>query len=247
MTKPKKEEFDENIDMTLRAVVDGNNFSKIKLPSAIEISRHEAEVIAMWARPFSGTCMTDIEIHVSDIKPSNGLMVIGDLPEKLGNKIRPMMLKARLYGFGLRIMRELTTDPYKISIVRRAIDVPQLTITARSMKVFLGALGLDNVKEGLGVNTLQEARIGIDVFAQRLDNRSIQCMDLGVAHYREFSRRIVEYGMANGAVQILWGPERRGAVAAPKPEISYLPGEPGSAPTIQEMKAEFSELKRELH
>lgn len=206
-----------SIDMTLRAVVDGKQFAKIRLPEPLELSRKEAETIAVWARPFSGTCLIDMEIHISDIRPSSALMVLSDLSKNLGKKIKPLLTEARRYGFGLRITRETASDPYEMSILRRTIDVPQLTISARSLHVFLDVLGFMNVHEAYGSNDLHESRVVIDAFEERLRTRYTQCMEAGVAHYREYCQRIVEYGVANGATEIVWGPERRGAV---QPEIT---------------------------
>ena len=199
-------------EMTLRAVVDGKQFGKIRLPPPMELSRKEAETIAVWARPFSGTCLVDFDIHVSDIRPSSALMVLSDLTDKLAERIKPMLMEARRYGFGLRVMRETNVDPYEISIYRRTIDVPQLTVTARSLYVFLEALGFLAIREDANLNDMREARVSLDAFAERLSNRYTQCMEIGVAHYREYCQRIVEYGLANGATEIVWGPERRGAV-----------------------------------
>lgn len=203
----------KNVEMTLRAIVDGKQFGKIRLPDPIQFTAKEAERIAMWARPFSGTCLTDIQIHVGDIKPSSGLMVLSDLDPKLGKRIKAMLTEARRYGFGLRLMRETANDPYELSITRRTIDVPQLTVTARSLFAFLNTLGFLAVRTDTGPRENQEARVSIEVFAERLSNRYEKCMEDGVAHYREYSLRIVEYGKANGATEIIWGPERRGAVA----------------------------------
>lgn len=202
-----------NTEMTLRAVVDGKVLGKVKLPEAIELSRAEAEHVAAWARPFSGTCLTDLEIHVSDIRPSAALTVLSDLTGPLAKRIRPMLNDARRHGFGLRVMRETPSDPYYLGIYRRCIDVPQLTITARALQTFLDALGFLMKTDSNGETP--DATVSIDVFAERLSKKYTTCMDLGVAHYREYCQRIVEYGRANGATEIVWGPERRGAVTEP--------------------------------
>lgn len=203
---------DTSIEMTLRAVVEGKTLSKVKLPGPLKLSRKEAETVAVWARSFSGTFLMEMEIHVGDIRPSSGLMVISDLSSDLARKIRPLLIEARRYGFGLRIMRDTANDPYELTIIRRTIDVPQLTITTKALYIFLDALGFMAVKKEYGTNDLLETTVGIESFAQRLNSRYTQCMDAGVAHYREHCQRIVEYGLANMATQIVWGPERRGAV-----------------------------------
>lgn len=224
-----------SIEMTLRAIVDGKRFAKIRLPAPMELTRNEAELIAVWARPFSGTCLTDLEIHVSDIKPSNAMMVLSDLSSAIAKRIKPMLMEARLYGFGLRVMRETTNDPYELSIYRRCVDIPQLTITARSLSVFLAALGYTSIREEFGLNENHEARVDINTFAERLRTRYTQCMESGVAHYREYSQRIVEYGLANGASQIAWGPERRGTVAGELQEGADL--ETDQAATLEVRQA----------
>lgn len=200
-----------NTEMTLRAVVDGKELGKVKLPDPIELSRVEAEAVAVWARPFSGTCLVDMDVHVSDIRPSSGLMVLSDLNDRIGRRIRPLLVVARKYGFGLRIMRDTTNDPYTLEIFRRVVDVPQLTIPWRSLQAFLRALGYLTLR-GDG-KADDESFVNVDAFSDRLAAKGDECMEAGVAHYREFCLRIVEYGRANGAVQIVWGPERRGAVA----------------------------------
>ena len=199
-----------NTEMTLRAVVDGKELVKAKLPEPIELSRSEAEAIAVWARPFSGTCLTDLDVHVSDIRPSSGLMVLSDLSDKIARRIRPMLLSARKYGFGLRVMRDTANDPYMLEIFRRVVDVPQLTIPWRSLQAFLKAMGYHDLRAD--VQQEDEAKVSLDSFAERLAAKGDACMDAGVAHYRDFCLRIVEYGRANGASEIVWGPERRGAV-----------------------------------
>lgn len=206
--------IDNNTEMTLRAVVDGKVLSKVKLPEAIELSRTEAEHLATWARPFSGTCLTDLEILVSDIRPSAAIMVLSELSGSLGKRIRPMLTDARRHGFGLRIMRETPNDPYYLAVYRRCIDVPQLTITARALQTFLDAMGFF-MKSDAFVEGPKDVKVSIDSFEDRLGKKYSACMDLGVAHYREYCQRIVEYGKANGATEIIWGPERRGAVTEP--------------------------------
>lgn len=206
--------IDKNTEMTLRAVVDGKVLSRVKLPEAIELSRVEAEHIAAWARPFSGTCMTDLEIHVSDIRPSAALMVLSELSGPLAKRIRPMLNDARRHGFGMRVMRETSSDPYYLAVYRRCIDVPQLTITARALQTFLDAMGFF-MKSDAFAEGPTDVRVSIDSFQERLNKKYTACMDLGVAHYREYCQRIVEYGKANGATEIVWGPERRGAVTEP--------------------------------
>ncbi len=201
----------DRTETTLRAVVDGNDLRAAKIPDPLVLTRHEAEAIAAWARPFSGTCLTDIDIHVSDIRASSAIMNLTDLNAELAKKIKPILLDARKYGFGLRVMRELSDDPYELSIYRRVIDVPQLTVPFRSMKAFLQALGFISLESGIDETTNS---VNIDVFADRLSAKAEACMYGGVDHYREFCHRIVEYGRANGAREITWCPERRGAVPA---------------------------------
>lgn len=204
-----------NTEMTLRAVVDGKELGKVKLPDPIELTRNEAEAIAVWARPFSGTCLTDLDVHVSDIRPSSGLMVLSDLNDKIARRIRPMLIIARKFGFGLRVMRDTASDPYSIEIFRRVVDVPQLTIPWRSMEAFLEAMGYLNLRDDeprRREESEDEAKVSLDSFSERLATKGDACMDAGVAHYRDFCLRIVEYGRANNATEIVWGPERRGAV-----------------------------------
>jgi len=198
-------------EMTLRAVVDGKALARVKVSDPLELSRAEAEAIATWARPFSGTCLTDLEVHVSDIRPSNAVTVLSDLNDRLASRIRPMLLEARRHGFGLRVTRELPTDPYTLAIYRRCIDIPQMTITARALQFFLDAMGFLMKADAGG--QMSETTVNLEVFADRLTKKYAACMDMGVAHYREYCQRIVEYGRANGATEIVWGPERRGAVA----------------------------------
>lgn len=197
----------DHAETTLRAVVDGKGLAKVRLPAAVEITRGDAATVAVWARPFSSTCITDVEILVNDVRPSQALMAVGDLPTALARRIRPLLVEARRHGFGLRLMRDTAMEPYALSVVRRAVDVPQLTIPYRSMRVFLQALNLLNV-EG---DVRGDPRIAVDLLSERLAGRVDECMEEGVAHYREHALRIVEYARANGAAEIVWGPERRGA------------------------------------
>lgn len=202
----------DRTETTLRAVVDGKNLRTVKIPEPMQLTRHEAASIAAWARPFSGTCLTDTDIHVSEIRASSAIMNLSELAPEIGVKLRPMLLDARKYGFGLRVMRELAHDPYEISIYRRVIDVPQLTVPFRSMKAFLQALGFID----LANSDVELANsVSIDIFAERLSKKGDNCMYIGVEHYRQYCHRIVEYGRANGAKEITWGPERRGAVPPP--------------------------------
>lgn len=201
-----------NTEMTLRSVVDGKELGNVKLPDAIELTRSEAEAIAVWARSFSGTCLVDMDVHVSDIRPSSALMVLSDLNDKIARRIRPILVVARKYGFGLRVMRDTANDPYTMEIFRRVVDVPQLTVPWRSLGVFLRALGYLSLRSDDKQD--DECRINIGSFHERLVAKRDACMEEGVAHYREFCLRIVEYGLANGATEIVWGPERRGAVGA---------------------------------
>lgn len=198
----------DDTETTLRAVVDGQMLVKIKLPSPVKLTSVEARMVAQWARPFSGTCMTDVEIYVSDIKPSNAAQALGDLEPGLAKRLKTLVTTTMRHGFGLRIMREDPTEPYRISTYRRVIDIPQLTIPYRSMRYFMKALGLGvEVAEAQG-----QTLIPLDVFARNLDAKYDACMDAGCAHYRAHSVRIVEYGRANNATEIAWGAERRGAV-----------------------------------
>lgn len=202
--------INDDTEMTVRAVVDGKHLAGVALPEPLVLTDKEAELIAEWAKNFCGTCMNEGEIYMGDIRPSSALKMLPDLKKEVGQKIRYQILEARKYGFGMRLMRD-ADNPYKISITRRVIDVPQLTIPCKSLNTFLRALGYNEVQEDKG---LKEVSIGIESFAARLVLKGEDCMDMGVAHYRDYCIRIVEYGNANGAMKIMWGPERRGSVSS---------------------------------
>jgi len=197
-------------ETTLRALVDGRNLSKVKLPEHATLKATEANAFASWARAFSGVCLTDIDIMVSDVRPSAGLKVMCDLDRNLAKKIRPLFEAAHVYGFGLRLFRETTNQPYELSIVRRVIDSPQLTLPRRSMLNFMEALGLVETNDA----TL-DRKLNISTFADTLHRHHKDCLDAGVGHYASYAQRIIEYGIANGATELVWGPERRGS-----PEIA---------------------------
>lgn len=196
------------IETTLRAVVSGKNLGKVKLPEPVMLKSGEANAFAAWARPFSGICLTDIDVMVSDIRPSAGLKILCDLDERLAERVRPIFEAANIYGFGVRLSRESTHDPYELDIIRRVVDAPQLTIGAKAMNNFMHALGL--VEDKMGV---VDRNLDIDMFAANLVRRHNECMDSGVGHYAAYALRIIEYGRANGATELICGPERRGAVA----------------------------------
>lgn len=199
------------IEMTLRAVVDGKKLGKAKLPPDVTLTAAEAAIVANWARPISGTCLMDMDIHVSDIKPSNAFHILSDLGENLAGRLRNLVTAARRYGFGMRIMRDDPTMPYQMSIYRRTIDIPQLTVPHSSMNSFLKALGFidaDDTKE----SDARETTMNLEIFGETLVRRYDSCMDAGFGHYQSYCMQIVEYGKANGATEILWGPERRGAI-----------------------------------
>lgn len=195
-------------EMTLRAVVDGGALGAVKLPPDVKLTTIEAAAVANWARPISGTCLMDMDIHVSDIRPSSAMHMLSDLGPSMAARLKPLVSAARRYGFGMRIMREDPSKPYTISIFRRCIDIPQLTIPYGSMKAFLRCLGFVATAE----SELEETTLNLDVFADTLTRKYDQCMDAGVAHYQNYCQQIIEYGRANGATEILWGPERRGAI-----------------------------------
>lgn len=195
------------METTLRAVIDGASLEKAKLPEPVRLKSSEANAFAAWARPIAGICLTDIDVMVSDVRPSIALRMLCDLEDRLARKIRPILEAAEGYGFALRLNRESNHEPYELSIVRRVIDAPQLTLSEKAMRNFLNALGLIEDKEGVGERTLN-----IGVFAETLTRRHAECMDNGVGHYAAYAKRVIEYGYANGATELIWGPERRGAV-----------------------------------
>lgn len=196
-------------ETTLRALVDGKNLGRVKLPESIAIKATEANIFASWARAFSGVCLTDIDIMVSDIRPSAGLKVMSDLDRNLAKRIKPLFEAANIYGFGLRLVRENTNLPHELSIVRRVVDCPQLTLPHKSMLNFMEALGLVETNDA----TI-DRKLNIESFAANLQRHHKDCMDAGVGHYASYAQRIIEYGIANGATQLVWGPEKRGAVEA---------------------------------
>lgn len=197
-------------ETTLRAVVDGKNLERVKLPAPVRLKSDEAYAFAAWARHISGVCLTDIDVMVSDVRPSSGLKILCDLDERIAKRIRPLFESAEIYGFGLRLSRESNADPYELAIIRRVVDAPQLTISEKSMSHFFKALRL--VFEAGEATRGGDRTITIEAFADMLANHYSDCMDAGVAHYASYAQRIVEYGRANGATELVCGPERRGAV-----------------------------------
>lgn len=197
-------------ETTLRAVVDGKNLGRVKLPPPVRMKSDEAHAFATWARHISGVCLTDIDVMVSDVRPSSALKILCDLDERIAKRIRPLIQEADIYGFGLRLHRESNVDPYELSIIRRVVDAPQLTISEKSMRHFFKALKL--IAEAGEVSESGDRTLNLEAFSETLARHYADCMDAGVAHYASYAQRIVEYGRANGAVELVCGPERRGAV-----------------------------------
>lgn len=200
---------DDAAETTLRALVDGKDLGRKKLPDAVEIEAADAQAIARWAQGFSGVCMTNLDIHLGDIKPSNGMRLMGEIDKRIARRIKPLFAAAEIHGFALRLARDTTNDPYRLEIVRRVIDAKQLTIAARSMRHFMTALGLHHA-----TMTLEDHVVDVDMFEKVLERRERECMDAGVGHYHSYARQIVAFARANNTDRIVWGRERRGVVAS---------------------------------
>lgn len=195
--------IDPKTEITLRANVQGNTLEKIKIPDPVQITEADAAVIGQWAQPFSTICAIEDEIMVTDIRPTRMIEAIGILSKRLQKIIRPMAEAGARHGFGLKLMREIASEPYQLSINRRVIDAPQLTLPYRSVSRFLMTMG--------GVEPDLEGEIHITHFAKKLEKYKEECIDNAVEHYRQYAKTIVDYGLANGADHVIWKVERRSA------------------------------------
>lgn len=197
--------INDETEMTLRADVKKDVLRAVRIPPPVGLTDKEADTLAEWSQNFSGTYIRDIDIMVSDIRPSTAVNSLEYLDDELVEKIKPTALLAMKYGFGLRIMRE-PGEPYIFEITKRVIDVPVLTIPYRSMQRFLNALGILHDFPSRG-----EIHVCIEHLAKILKRRKADAIDAGYGHYHSFALRIHEYGIANKAEYVIIGKERRGS------------------------------------
>lgn len=197
--------INEDTEMTLRADVKKDVLRAVRIPPPAELTNEEAETLAEWAQNFSGTYIREVDIMVSDIRPSTAVNSLEYLEDDLQEKIKPLAVLAMKFGFGLRIMRE-PGEPYLFGITKRVIDVPVLTIPHRSMQRFLNSLGILH-----DFSTRGEIHVCIEHLAKILKRRKVDAIDAGYGHYHGFALRIHQYGIDNKAEYIVIGKERRGS------------------------------------
>lgn len=197
--------INDDTEMTMRADVKKDVLRAVRIPPPEELTDQEAEAIADWAKNFSGTYIRETDVMVSDIRPSTAVNSLEYLEEDIQERIKPLVVLAMKYGFGLRLMRE-PGDPYLFEITKRVIDVPVLTIPHRSMQRFLSALGILHNFSARG-----EIQVCIDHIEKILKRRKADAIDAGYGHYHSFAMRIHQYGVDNKAEYIVIGKERRGS------------------------------------